>query len=160
MFRGTARILGDQKGVNVFKKFLAVFSLLIVLLSGAAFAQAPEFLPPLLEAFPFLELILTAGAVIAAGAIVSPATEWVKVRLKNKFGDLHNGVTHLINAAFSLLFAFLFLSDGRWADDPALGGLNFPWNVLVFATAVFLRSGGWWDERHSEPPEEEEAPRG
>lgn len=110
----------------------------------------PEWLILLTDAFPSLGVIIAAGAVLIAAPIVRSATEWVKVRLQHRMGDVPNWVNHAVNATLSIVLTVVFLTDGRWGDDPVLGGLAWPWNAVIFAALVFLRAGGWWDEKQSE----------
>lgn len=128
---------------------MSAAALMLLPLALAQGAGTPEWISPLLEAFPFLGVIFAAGAVLLAAAIVTPATEWVKVRLQHRMGDVPNWINHAVSATLSIVLTVAFLSDGRWSDDPVLG-LPWPWNALIFAVAVFLRAGGWWDQKQGE----------
>lgn len=98
-----------------------------------------------LEAFPYVGLLLASTLVLLAAEIVKSATQWVKTRLKQRLRDVPHAVTHLVSFTFSLALGFAFLHDGRLTDDPVLGALSWPWNVLIFSVAVFLRAGGVFD---------------
>lgn len=113
-------------------------------LIGAAIPASNVTLP-LLDAFPLLGLLLASALVLLAAAIVQPATEWFKIRLKHRMGDVPHWMTHTISLLLSLAVGLLFMGDGRLAADPVFTDIAWPLNVLIFSGAVFLRAGGWFD---------------
>ena len=140
-----------KQAVTTMKR--AGLTLLAVLLMPLALAQGlggmPEWLALLMDAFPFLGVIAAGGAVLVAAPIAKSGTEWIKVRLQKRMGNVPHWVNHAVSATLSVVLTVGFLQTGNYADDPILG-LPWPWSVIVFAALVFLRAGGWWDEKQAE----------
>lgn len=128
------------------------FFVLFVLLQGSALAQEPltDLVGPLLEAFPVLNLIFAGGAVLVAAPLVRTAVEWFRTRWYNfhkKEEKMPNYLTHLVSALISVGVAYLFFHNGSIGDEFLAFG--YPWSILLFALAVFLRAGGLVDVEKS-----------
>ena len=135
--------------------FLTLFGL--TALNGVALAQtAPELVglfSGLLEAFPILEVLFGGVAVFTLAPHVMTATEFFKVRLKKRYGDINNLYIHGINLLLSFALAAPLLVQGKLADEPALQLLPEPWGFIAFGVAVFLRAAGLSDfKRNTAPP--------
>jgi len=98
------------------------------------------------EAWPWLSVALASGTVLIAAPVVRSAVQWTKTRIRRRKPDMSHAVVHLLNAVFSLAVGFAFAQQGRVAEDPVFGTLDWPWSWLLFSAAVFWRAGGKHDE--------------
>ena len=118
--------------------------LIVLGLSGIALAQTGDF-SPLLDLVPTLGIFLSAAAVLAVARPVQLATEWLKVRVKRRFGDIPHIAVHGIALGVSIVASAATHLSGGLLQDPVYSTIPPPWNVALFAVAVFVVAGGWYD---------------
>lgn len=137
--------------------------LVVLLLAGSASAQdldLSEFVF-IFELLPNLQVFLTAAIVLTTAKGVRHIVDFVKKRLKNRFGDdLPHLYIYGASGAVCLCVSIGMHFSGALGNDPIFGPLPSPFDILVYAVALMATAGGWFDgdKAKTETPERPNPP--